>query len=301
MKPHVDIVSPIAVELATEAGTLRGLRWGKTGDVPILALHGWLDNAASFTRLAPLLANVEVVAIDLPGHGYSDHRPRGARYHFIDYIPAVLDAMNELGWPNCVLMGHSLGAAIASFTAAIEPDRVCGLFLIDGLGPHTEKPHSAPGRLKRSIRSFAISPTTSTTEYPDLDTMIDARHQAGRISKVGATLLATRNAKRVAQGFRWRSDPRLRLLNPQYLTEEQALSFMQKVEAPTVLSMASEGLLQGQLQTKERIRAYPNIDVVVLPGAHHLHLDDPQPVAQIVNRFLVNTVKGSNQVGVRPK
>ena len=125
------------------------------GNTSILALHGWLDNAASFAQLAPLLADADVVAIDLPGHGYSDHRPPGTRYHFIDYIPAVLDAMNELGWPNCVLIGHSLGAAIASFTAATEPDRVRGLFLIDGLGPSSEKPHSAPGRLQRSVRRFA--------------------------------------------------------------------------------------------------------------------------------------------------
>ena len=77
MKPRVDISPPVTVELATGAGTLRGLRWGSTGDAPILALHGWLDNAASFVRLAPLLADADVVAIDLPGHGYSDHSPPG--------------------------------------------------------------------------------------------------------------------------------------------------------------------------------------------------------------------------------
>ena len=294
MKSLADIPPPVAVELATGAGTLRGLRWGRIGDASILALHGWLDNAASFSRLAPLLADADVVAIDLPGHGYSDHRPRGTRYHFIDYIPAVLDAMNELDWPNCVLMGHSLGAAIASFTAATVPDRVRGLFLIEGLGPYSEKPHSAPGRLQRSVRRFADSPTTTTTEYPDLDGMIDARLRAGRISKVAAAALVTRNAVQGEYGFRWRTDPRLRLPNPQYLTEEQVLAFLRKVEAPTVLGMASEGLLHTQPQTKERIRAFSNIDIVKLPGAHHLHLDDPQPVAQAVNRFLINCVTGSN-------
>ena len=295
MKPRVEFPSPVTVELATGAGTLRGLRWGRTGNASILALHGWLDNAASFAQLAPLLADADVVAIDLPGHGYSDHLPPGARYHFIDYIPVVLDAMNELDWPNCVLIGHSLGAAIASFTAAAAPDRVRGLFLIDGLGPSSEKPDSAPGRLQRSVRKFADHPATATTEYSDLDAMVDARYRAGRLSKAGAAALATRNSIQGKQGFRWRTDPRLRLPNPQYLTEEQVLAFLRKVEAPTVLGMASEGLLQGQPQTKERICAFSSIDVVELPGAHHLHLDDPQPVAQAVNRFLINSVTGSNQ------
>lgn len=300
MKPRVEFPSPVAVELATGAGTIRGLRWGRAEDVSILALHGWLDNAASFAQLAPLLADADVVAIDLPGHGYSDHLPPGARYHFIDYIPVVLDAMNELGWPNCVLIGHSLGAAIASFTAATAPDRVRGLFLIDGLGPLSEKPDSAPGRLQRSVRKFADHPATATTEYSDLDAMVDARYRAGRLSKVGAAALATRNSIQGEQGFRWRTDPRLRLPNPQYLTEEQVLAFLRKVEAPAVLGMASEGLLQGQPQTKERIRAFSNIDVVKLSGAHHLHLDDPQPMAQAVNRFLINFVTGSNQATARP-
>jgi pimeloyl-ACP methyl ester carboxylesterase len=294
MTSRVDIPPPASVELVTGAGTLRGLRWGSNGNVSILALHGWLDNAASFAKLAPLLEDADVVAIDLPGHGYSDHRPRGVRYHFIDYIPAVLDAINGLGWPNCVLIGHSLGAAIASFTAATDPDRIRGLFLIDGLGPVSEKPDFAPGRLRRSIRRFTDSPDTVTPKYPDLGAMIDARHRVGGISKAGAAVLATRNAMEGKQGFRWRTDPRLRQPNPQFLTEEQVLAFLRKVEAPTALGMASEGLLQGQPQTKERIRAFSAIDVIRLPGAHHLHLDDPQPVAQAVNRFLINSVMDSN-------
>ena len=68
MKPSGKNHLPRGVELSTRVGMLRGLRWGRPGNTPILALHGWLDNAASFSRLAPLLLDVDVVAIDLPGH-----------------------------------------------------------------------------------------------------------------------------------------------------------------------------------------------------------------------------------------
>ena len=66
---------------------------------------GWLDNAGSFDKLIPLLSSGElfrdplptspqnvltadlyVVAIDLPGHGQSSHRPRGMPYHYVDYL-----------------------------------------------------------------------------------------------------------------------------------------------------------------------------------------------------------------------
>ena len=46
----------------------------------ILCLHGWLDNAASFNRLVPLLLDsaedipTQIVALDFPGHGLSGHK-----------------------------------------------------------------------------------------------------------------------------------------------------------------------------------------------------------------------------------
>jgi pimeloyl-ACP methyl ester carboxylesterase len=279
------------LELVTPAGTLRGLRWGIPGNMPVLALHGWLDNAASFAQLGPLLENSDIVAIDLPGHGCSDHRPPGSRYHFVDYIPAVLDAMTALAWPKCVLLGHSLGAAIATFTAAVEPNRVQGLFLIDGLGPHSETPQEAPARLQRSIREFSESVDKIDIEHSDLNQMIDARRQAGRVGKQGAALLVARNTVPSETGYRWRSDPRLRLPNPQYMTEEQILAYIAQVRAPALLVIAREGMLRGRAMTKERAAVFPGLKVEELPGGHHLHLDDPESIARLANDFLCRMIE----------
>ncbi len=69
-----------ARELSLELPHLRlaAQAWGDPQLPRLLALHGWLDNAASFDRLAPLLCgHFHIVAIDLPGHGRSGHRPPG--------------------------------------------------------------------------------------------------------------------------------------------------------------------------------------------------------------------------------
>ena len=63
------------LELQTPYLRLSARAWGPPDGVPVLALHGWLDNAASFDPLASLLPGVRLVAVDLPGHGGSDHRP----------------------------------------------------------------------------------------------------------------------------------------------------------------------------------------------------------------------------------
>jgi pimeloyl-ACP methyl ester carboxylesterase len=277
---------PVSVNLLTSTGMLCGMRWGSPGKVPILALHGWLDNAASFSCLGPLLVNADFVAIDLPGHGYSDHRHVGNHYHFIDYIPVVLEAIKELGWARCLLLGHSLGAAIATFVAAVEPDRIYGLFLIDGLGPHSEPIGNAPGRLKRSIRKFNSFPKSTTATYPNIEVMIEARHQAGQLSKRAAELLVARNTIKVNNRFRWRTDPRLLFPSPQYMIEEEVLSFLRAIEAPVALGIASDGFLKGRQETEGRINAFLEIDVIELTGNHHVHLDDPQLVARAINHFI---------------
>ncbi|RZA29030.1 MAG: alpha/beta hydrolase, partial [Lysobacteraceae bacterium] len=61
-------------------GRLAGLRAGSQGRQKVLALHGWLDNAASFLPLATQLPELDLVMLDLPGHGRSAHLGPGADY-----------------------------------------------------------------------------------------------------------------------------------------------------------------------------------------------------------------------------
>jgi len=275
---------PVSIELAVDMGVLRGLRWGSRAGEPALAIHGWLDNAATFTKLAPLLPSLDLVSIDLPGHGQSDHYASGMRYHFIDYVPLLLAAMNRLNWHSCLILGHSLGAAIGSFIAATEPNRVRGLVLIDGLGPHSKDAELAPGLLRRSTQAFADWPETSTTVYDSLEVMVAARKRAGNIGKEGAELLVSRNAMRVDDGYRWRTDRRLLLPSSQPLTELQVLAFLGAIQAPTTLVVATDGLLKSRPETPNRIRTFGAIDVVEIEGGHHLHLDNPHAVAKVISR-----------------
>ena len=76
--------------------TIAAKRWGNSGGPKFIALHGWLDNANTFDRLAPLLPELNLVALDFAGHGYSDHRAPGAHYHQIDDVQDVIAAAQVL-------------------------------------------------------------------------------------------------------------------------------------------------------------------------------------------------------------
>jgi pimeloyl-ACP methyl ester carboxylesterase len=66
MKEEVTFVLPRSGQ------TLRGQRTPVGVGTPTLCLHGWLDNCASFEPLFERTADLNLTAVDLPGHGLSD-------------------------------------------------------------------------------------------------------------------------------------------------------------------------------------------------------------------------------------
>lgn len=69
-----------------------GKWWGSRSIQPIIAVHGWQDNAGSFDNLAPILCEEghSVYAFDLPGHGHSSHLPAGCTYYLLwDGVHAI--------------------------------------------------------------------------------------------------------------------------------------------------------------------------------------------------------------------
>ena len=99
-------------------GRIAALRSGNPDGPKLLALHGWLDNAASFVPLMPELGAFDLVALDLPGHGASAHRMPGYDYVFVDWIHDVLDVLDALGWERAHLLAHPIGRAIAPVVAS---------------------------------------------------------------------------------------------------------------------------------------------------------------------------------------
>src|SRR3546814_2132060 len=86
------------LRIDTPHGQMAALRAGREGAPRLLAVHGWLDNAASFIPMLAHLGDFDVVAIDLPGHGHSFHRPPGASYGLAEYLDDLLNALDAMGW-----------------------------------------------------------------------------------------------------------------------------------------------------------------------------------------------------------
>ncbi|WP_312225142.1 alpha/beta fold hydrolase [Stutzerimonas nitrititolerans] len=258
--------------------------YGPEDGRPVIALHGWLDNAASFSRLAPLLNGVRIVALDLPGHGLSDHRPPGAGYNIWDYAHDILQTAEQFGWQRFSLLGHSLGGIVSVLLAGAMPERIERLALIDGVIPYTGEAESAPRKLGEALRALLAVDRKRKPVYASFDQAVAARMKGvGAVSREAAERLAQRGLMPVPGGYTWRTDPRLMLPSPLRLTLAHAQAFAQRVECPTSLIIARQGLMTDA-KVIEFIDSLP-FESHRLHGGHHLHLDDDEGAAAIAAVF----------------
>lgn len=275
-------IAPFEREIALAHLNLHAQIWGKPGAPPLLALHGWLDNAGSFAHLAPLLADrYQVIALELPGHGHSDHLPPGMHYHFIDYVRVVLDAADVLGLQRYTLLGHSLGAGIAALVAAATPDRIEQLLLIEGIGPIGDDGHHTLRRFRDALASSATG--RSLRVFPSIDMATSARTMASGLPADQARPIVERGLRAAGDGWHWRSDPRLNRASPLRTAEEQIHRLLHGIESPTALLLAKPDtpyLPAAVMQA--RAACVANIAVSHMHGGHHLHLEHPGEVASWV-------------------
>jgi len=262
--------------------------YGPDDGKPVIALHGWLDNAATFSRLAPRLKGLRIVALDLPGHGHSDHRPIGAGYNIWDYAHDVLQVAEQFGWQRFSLLGHSMGAIVSVLLAGALPERVERLALIDGVIPYTGEADSAPQKLGSALEALLAVNDKRKPVYASFDQAVEARMKGvGAVSREAAEMLAQRGLMPVPGGYTWRTDPRLMLPSAMRLTRAHALAFVSRVACPTSLVLAEQGLMM-QPELLELVESSP-FDIRRLAGGHHLHLDDDigaEAVARVFNSFL---------------
>ena len=274
-------------QLTVGAQTWAGLAWGPASAPPALLLHGWLDNAGSFAPLARLLPGRRLWVPDLPGHGRSGHRPPGTWYHFVDYVSDVMALAQALGLAQFDLIGHSMGGAIATLIAASFPERIRKLVLIEALGPLARPAEECVADLRRAIDARLALHDKQLKVHPDRDAARCARMRANGLSPAAADALIERALMPAPGGYVWRSDPRQTLPTPIRGTEAQYLGILNAISAPTLAIFADPPTpyLAGR-DADRRLEALAPQNIVRLAGSHHLHLEDPAPVAAAMVAFL---------------
>ncbi|XP_071447023.1 probable serine hydrolase [Hetaerina americana] len=282
-------------------GNVSGKWWGAANVQPILAVHGWEDNAGSFDELAPLLVseNSSFLAIDLPGHGKSSHVPLGTTYNFMDGVTLIRQIVKHYNWDKITLIGHSYGSKVTFTYSAFFPNNVLNLIGIDcARAEIIQTEDNVAQGLRTAIESALYLEEKIAQKKPpaySMAEMIQLMQTAskGPFSKKCCEAILKRGAKEsyVKGKYYFSRDPRLKALPFGRLSEEMLFACASRISCNVLQLNAKPGWGFGQSEAHGKTLELMEMGArrfehYFLEGTHHFHLDTPEQVASVVKKFL---------------
>ncbi|TAK99662.1 MAG: alpha/beta hydrolase [Rhodospirillaceae bacterium] len=271
--------------------TLHYADWGNDGAPPLILVHGNRDHARSWDWIAGTLRDRwHVVAPDLRGHGDSAWSPEGAYlnpYHLLDFV----ELMDTLGHDKVTVVGHSFGAGVASRYAAIFPDRIAKLAIVDGFGPELQiyAGWAKTGPVPRTLE-WVKQRCDPRNDTPRRFTTIDeaiARIAAGnsRLSEAQARHLTEHGVRRHADGYGWKFDPRVSMFAPEDFSFELT-AYWREITAPTLLCYGAESWSTDPEKDGRAANLRNRRTIAIENAGHWPHHDQFDAFIRVLQDFL---------------
>ncbi|AII11043.1 alpha/beta fold hydrolase [Rhodococcus opacus] len=246
---------------------------------PLVLIHGTGGHLEAYARnIADLARDFHVIAYDMVGHGWTDLPDKHYTIDvFADHLIAVLDA---LGLDRVLLSGESLGAWVAAWAAAHNPDRIDRLVL-NTPGNITNKPDVLT-RVRDSTLLAVQDPSKenirSRLEFLFYDT-----------SMVTEELIALRTAVYTRPGFLAAIRNTLILQDWQYRKDfAWDPSWTGKIIAPTLLLWTDHDPTGGLDEADLLKQWIPGADLHVIEGAGHWpQWEKPTEYGEVHRGFLL--------------
>lgn len=270
---------------------------------PVLALHGWLDNCGTFDRLIPFLSDqFYVVALDAPGHGKSSHLPPGALYTDTSLVLDFRKAVDILGWKKFHLLGHSMGASLSYMFSAFFPEMVDKFVSLDIIRTFSVPPDqvnsvkiSAAHHLLQLEKKLINPPPVYSAESVLARLLKEMQNE---VTEESAKTLLKRAIKPsdYGKGVVFRHDLRchpLRHINAP--SHEVVNSYMNHFKCKLLVIMANSTHPFYQVERPDVVeqtaalyrKTLKHFVYERVEGNHFVHLNNPERVAPIINKFLL--------------
>ncbi len=256
----------------------------KTADISVVFIHGWLDNAASFftvmQALSALSPRLHLCAIDLPGHGLSQHKHGSNFYLFHDYIDDVCQLLLNFAANKQLIVGHSLGALIASCYSAAFPEKVDGLVQIEGYEPLAENAAKCVERLRNGVISRQRIRNKPVRGYATFEQAVAQRCRVNQVTAEQIAPIVSRGIKEVDGKWLWRHDKKLKSDSLYRMSPEHTAEIMASIECPQRVILGEQGYAN---LLKNRSNSVKNrLEMFTISGGHHCHLQHPEVVADLI-------------------
>ncbi len=252
----------------TQVAGPAGMLWvndGGTGEVPVLFLHAACGNSTYWeAQLEHLRHSRRAVAFDLRGHGHSQP-PADDDYSFAAMAEDVDAVITSLDLQRCILVGHSVGAAVAIEYAGRFRHRVAGLLLVDG--PATVQ--YSPDQVNMIIAALRSDSWQMVAEQYWQQLLVGARSEV---------------QQRVVADLRSASQEMLvEIASAQFCYEP--IASLQQYHGPKLAVVTAANDTPASLHHHD-----PDFPHQVVNGTGHwLYLDKPEEFNRILDKFILTT------------
>jgi pimeloyl-ACP methyl ester carboxylesterase len=243
--------------------------WGKLGDPGIVLVHGARAHVGWWRGVVgeSIVAGRRVVALDLSGHGDSDHRTSYSAELWGDEVAAVVA---EIAGGQATLVGHSMGGWASVVCAARRPEGIGAIILLDCFirRPRPGAEWEPRGMSERPLRSYR-----SRQEAVEAFRLVPAQPVHPELLRA----IAEASVRPNGGGWQWKFDPAI----AQGFSDGLIRDHLLRVRCPIHLVYGTEDQLVSAA-TADEISSMTGLPVpaTALPGAHHhALLDHPDEVA----------------------
>jgi pimeloyl-ACP methyl ester carboxylesterase len=266
---------------------LGGLRlhyrcWGRPEFPPVVILHGLNSHANDWDILGRGLADCRrILALTLRGHGKSDW---AADYGWERVCEDVEELAHALNIGRFSLFGYSLGGAFAYLYAALHPERVASLVVVDQ-GVDIE-----PSFLPRLQSILEHHRQHLVLDDPE-EAVVMWRTFDPRAREAAIRHTIRHGLRQTDDGrWTWRDDPvSWATVRPIYQpSPDVRWAMLARVACPTLLIRAAESEIYGRATIERMARTIPDCRLVeIQESSHRVHWDQPEALVSVVRAFLV--------------
>jgi pimeloyl-ACP methyl ester carboxylesterase len=261
-----------AGELQIDGARIRYRIWGEPGgDTDLVLVHGSAAHARWWDHIAPwLCTRRRVLALDLSGHGESDHRPRYARAQWA----AEVRAAAALVGPRPIVVGHSLGGFVALEAGGRYGDEFGGIVVVDS--PIRDDPAAARQLEVRAERAHRV--------YPRAGDLVDRFRPLPEYRPLPPTLarhIGWHSIRRTEEGYVWSFDPNI------FGSCAMLLDELRPTGCPVALIRAESGALDPEMSSAAaEILGDRTIQLTIPDAGHSVMLDQPAALTAAIDALV---------------